>query len=111
LALRGVDLRVLARSFTTIPIFPLWEAGAAKLAWIDVLSDRRNVVLIADGAHRGQYAFIEGFARHMRDALPHTLFIGVTGAHDRPHHRLSARGRGRLPRGQRLPALPLLGEA
>jgi type I restriction enzyme R subunit len=41
------------------------------LAWINVLSDRRNLVLIADEAHRGQYAFIDGFARYVRDALPH----------------------------------------
>jgi len=35
-----------------------------------VLSDRRNIVVIADEAHRGQYDFIDGFARHVRDALP-----------------------------------------
>ena len=34
------------------------------------LSDRRNIVLIADEAHRSQYGFIDGFARHIRDALP-----------------------------------------
>jgi fido (protein-threonine AMPylation protein) len=34
------------------------------------LSDRRNIVVIADEAHRSQYDFIDGFARHMRDALP-----------------------------------------
>jgi type I restriction enzyme R subunit len=44
-----------------------------------VLSDRRNVVVIADEAHRSQYDFIDGFARHMRDALPHASFIGFTG--------------------------------
>jgi type I restriction enzyme R subunit len=44
-----------------------------------VLSDRRNIVVIADEAHRSQYEFIEGFARHMRDALPHASFIGFTG--------------------------------
>jgi len=35
--------------------------------------------LIADEAHRSQYDFIEGYARHMRDALPHASFIGFTG--------------------------------
>jgi hypothetical protein len=35
-----------------------------------VLSVRRNVVVIADEAHRSQYDFIVGFSRHMRDALP-----------------------------------------
>ncbi len=43
------------------------------------LSDRRNVVVIADEAHRSQYDFITGFARHMRDALPNASFIGFTG--------------------------------
>jgi type I restriction enzyme, R subunit len=43
------------------------------------LSDRRNVVVIADEAHRSQYDFIDGYARHMRDALPHASFIGFTG--------------------------------
>ncbi|MCX8051234.1 MAG: type I restriction endonuclease subunit R [Chlorobi bacterium] len=46
---------------------------------LPVLSDRRNIVVIADEAHRSQYDFIDGFARHMRDALPHASFIGFTG--------------------------------
>ena len=44
-----------------------------------VLSDRRNIVVIADEAHRSQYDFVDGFARNMRDALPHASFIGFTG--------------------------------
>jgi type I restriction enzyme R subunit len=44
-----------------------------------VLSERRNVVVIADEAHRSQYDFIDGFARHMHDALPNASFIGFTG--------------------------------
>ena len=43
------------------------------------LSQRRNIVVIADEAHRSQYDFIDGFARHMRDALPNASFIGFTG--------------------------------
>ena len=43
------------------------------------LSDRRNIVVIADEAHRSQYDFIDGFARHMRDGLPNASFIGFTG--------------------------------
>ena len=43
------------------------------------LSDRRNIIVMADEAHRSQYDFIDGFARHMRDALPHASFIGFTG--------------------------------
>ncbi len=44
-----------------------------------LLSDRRNIVVIADEAHRSQYDFIDGYARHMRDALPNASFIGFTG--------------------------------
>ena len=44
-----------------------------------LLSDRRNIVVIADEAHRSQYDFIDGFARHMRDGLPNASFIGFTG--------------------------------
>jgi len=43
------------------------------------LSDRRNIVVIADEAHRSQYDFIDGFARHLHDALPNASFIGFTG--------------------------------
>jgi type I restriction enzyme R subunit len=43
------------------------------------LSDRRNIVVIADEAHRSQYDFIDGYARHMRDALPNATFVGFTG--------------------------------
>ena len=44
-----------------------------------LLSERRNVVVIADEAHRNQYDFVDGYARHMRDALPNASFIGFTG--------------------------------
>ena len=44
-----------------------------------LLSERCNIVVIADEAHRSQYDFIDGFARHMRDALPNASFIGFTG--------------------------------
>ena len=43
------------------------------------LSERRNIVVIADEAHRSQYDLIDGLARNMRDALPHASFIGFTG--------------------------------
>ncbi|TAK43991.1 MAG: type I restriction endonuclease subunit R [Betaproteobacteria bacterium] len=61
--------------FTTIHKFFPEEKGDRH----PTLSDRRNVVVIADEAHRSQYDFIDGFARHMRDALPHASFIGFTG--------------------------------
>jgi type I restriction enzyme R subunit len=54
--------------------------GAARQAGQHpLLSDRRNIVVIADEAHRSQYDFIDGFARHMREALPNASFIGFTG--------------------------------
>jgi type I restriction enzyme R subunit len=61
--------------FTTIQKFLPEEKGDRH----PVLSDRRNVVVLADEAHRSQYDFIDGFAAHMRDALPHASFIGFTG--------------------------------
>ena len=61
--------------FTTIQKFFPEEKGDRH----PLLSDRRNVVVIADEAHRSQYDFIDGFARHMRDALPNASFIGFTG--------------------------------
>ena len=61
--------------FTTIQKFFPEEKGDRH----PLLSDRRNIVVIADEAHRSQYDFIDGFARHMRDALPNASFIGFTG--------------------------------
>ena len=61
--------------FTTIQKFFPEEKGDCH----PLLSDRRNIVVIADEAHRSQYDFIDGYARHMRDALPHASFIGFTG--------------------------------
>ncbi|MHB1581916.1 MAG: type I restriction endonuclease subunit R [Acidithiobacillus sp.] len=43
------------------------------------LSSRRNIVVIADEAHRSQYDLIDGLARNLRDALPNASFIGFTG--------------------------------
>jgi type I restriction enzyme R subunit len=58
--------------FTTIQKFMPMKAN-------DCLSDRHNIVVIADEAHRSQYDFIDGFAKRMRDALPNASFIGFTG--------------------------------
>ena len=83
--------RVLTRPsggvvFTTIQKFAP-ERGETDYP---VLTDRRNVVVIADEAHRSQYGFrakVErktgeisyGFAKYLRDALPNASFIGFTG--------------------------------
>ena len=61
--------------FTTIQKFYPEEKGDTHPA----LSQRHNIVVIADEAHRSQYDFIDGFARHMRDALPNASFVGFTG--------------------------------
>ena len=61
--------------FTTIHKFLPGEKGARY----PTLSERRNIVVIADEAHRSQYDFIDGYALHMRDALPYASFIGFTG--------------------------------
>ena len=72
--------------FTTIQKFAP-ESGETDYP---VLTDRRNVVVIADEAHRSQYGFRArvarktgeisyGFAKHLRDALPNASFIGFTG--------------------------------
>ena len=61
--------------FTTIQKFMPEEKGDKH----PLLSDRRNIVVVADEAHRSQYDFIDGFARHMHDALPNATFIGFTG--------------------------------
>ena len=61
--------------FTTIQKFAPEEKGDVH----PVLTDRRNVVVIADEAHRSQYDFLDGFARHLRDALPGATYLGFTG--------------------------------
>jgi len=44
-----------------------------------LLSERSNIVVIADEAHRTQYDLLDGLARNIRDALPNAAFIGFTG--------------------------------
>ena len=61
--------------FTTIQKFFPEERGDTH----PTLSERSNIVVIADEAHRSQYDFIDGYARHMRDALPKASFVGFTG--------------------------------
>jgi type I restriction enzyme R subunit len=43
------------------------------------ISERANIVVMADEAHRSQYGFVEGGARWMREALPNATFVGFTG--------------------------------
>jgi type I restriction enzyme R subunit len=58
--------------FTTIQKFVL-PTGADEMP---VLSERRNVIVVSDEAHRSQYA---DFARNLRKALPNATRIGFTG--------------------------------
>jgi type I restriction enzyme, R subunit len=44
-----------------------------------LLSDRRNIIVMADEAHRSQYNFKDGYAKNVREALPNASFIGFTG--------------------------------
>lgn len=61
--------------FTTIQKFMPENKGDT----FPQLSDRRNIIVIADEAHRSQYDFLDGFARNMREALPNASFVGFTG--------------------------------
>lgn len=72
--------------FTTIQKFAPGRGGTDY----PILTDRRNVVVIADEAHRSQYGFRArvdrktgeisyGFAKYLRDALPNASFISFTG--------------------------------
>lgn len=72
--------------FTTMQKF----AAPAGTGDAPAISDRRNVIVIADEAHRSQYGFRAridrktgeigyGFAKYLRDALPNASFIGFTG--------------------------------
>jgi len=60
--------------FTTIQKF-----APEKDKKYPILSERRNIVMIADEAHRSQYEFIHGFARYMHEGLPNASFIAFTG--------------------------------
>ncbi len=72
--------------FTTVQKFSLLGDESTH----PVLSRRANIVVISDEAHRSQYgfkarldtktgAYIYGYAKHMRDAIPNASFIGFTG--------------------------------
>ncbi len=74
----GVVFTTIQKFFPEVPS-PQPSPASGRGGRMEVLSDRRNIVVIADEAHRSQYDFIDGFARHMRDALPNASFIGFTG--------------------------------
>lgn len=73
----SLDVDVGGVIFTTIQkFFPDRKRDETRHP---ILSPRRNIVIIADEAHRTQYGFEEGFADHIRKALPNASFVGFTG--------------------------------
>ncbi|SPT53266.1 Type-1 restriction enzyme R protein [Actinomyces bovis] len=65
--------------FTTIQKFGLSKDEREAGISFPTLSERLNIVVMVDEAHRSNYDFIDGFARHLRDGLPNATFIGFTG--------------------------------
>ncbi|MDR5589020.1 type I restriction endonuclease subunit R [Salegentibacter agarivorans] len=66
--------------FTTIEKFRLKDLEAGKETRHPLLSERYNLIIMADEAHRTQYGFHDGgFAQNIRRALPNASFIGFTG--------------------------------
>jgi type I restriction enzyme R subunit len=65
--------------FTTLQKFGLSKEDREAGRSFPLLSDRLNIVVIVDEAHRSNYDVIDGFARNIRDALPQASFIGFTG--------------------------------
>lgn len=67
--------------FTTIEKFRLKQTTDEALGELEhpTLSERENIIVMADEAHRTQYGLLDGFASNMRKALPNASFIGFTG--------------------------------
>jgi type I restriction enzyme R subunit len=86
----GVIFTTLQKFSPLLPSPSRRGAGDEGDGQMPVLTDRSNVVVIADEAHRSQYGFkakvasktgeiAYGFAKYLRDALPNASFIGFTG--------------------------------
>ncbi len=65
--------------FSTIQKFGLSQDDRHAGRPFPLLSERVNVVVMVDEAHRSNYDFVDGFARHLRDGLPNATYIGFTG--------------------------------
>ena len=65
--------------FSTIQKFGLSKAEKDAGTAFPTLSERLNIVVMVDEAHRSNYDFVDGFARHLRDGLPNATYIGFTG--------------------------------
>ncbi|MBE1489011.1 type I restriction endonuclease subunit R [Plantactinospora soyae] len=65
--------------FTTLQKFGLTRQERDARRRHPLLSDRRNIIVIVDEAHRSHYDSLDGYARHLRDALPYATLIAFTG--------------------------------
>jgi type I restriction enzyme R subunit len=65
--------------FTTLQKFARTRAEKGAGAGHPRLSDRRNIIVVVDEAHRSHYDDLDGYARHLKDALPHATMIAFTG--------------------------------
>lgn len=65
--------------FTTLQKFGKTKEEKESGADHPLLSDRRNIVVVVDEAHRSHYDALDGYARHLRDALPHATLLAFTG--------------------------------
>jgi type I restriction enzyme R subunit len=65
--------------FTTLQKFGLSPEDRQAGRAFPLLSERLNIVVMVDEAHRSNYDLIDGFARNVRDGLPNASFIGFTG--------------------------------
>lgn len=65
--------------FSTIEKFRLKGVDEDREAEHPLLSERENIIVIADECHRTQYGLLQGFANNLRRAVPNASFIGFTG--------------------------------
>ncbi len=65
--------------FTTLQKFNRTPAERESGVDHPLLSERHNIVVIVDEAHRSHYDDLDGYARFLRDALPHATLIAFTG--------------------------------
>ena len=65
--------------FSTLQKFGRTKEERDSGARHPLLSDRRNIIVIVDEAHRSHYDDLNGYARHLRDALPYATLIAFTG--------------------------------
>ncbi|MDI9883850.1 type I restriction endonuclease subunit R [Streptomyces sp. HNM0645] len=65
--------------FTTLQKFGLSKEEKDAGKSHPLLSERRNILVIVDEAHRSHYDSLDGYARHLRDALPYATLLAFTG--------------------------------